>query len=159
MRKRKLARRHTLFNLAIIIIPWATLLFMGKRDLKRYSVAGVTIVVFEIINHIVGYKKNWWSFYVKRKSFLTNELPFSIGPYMPLSMWLLKLFYGDFKKFMVANVVVDGLFAFWFINVLRKLKIINMKLSNLQFFFYLNYKASILYFVQYLSERKKIYIG
>lgn len=138
----------------MIVIPWSTLLFIGRRSLKRYSFAGIIIVIFEILNHMYGHKRKWWKFYDKRKSFIKDELPFSIGPYMPLSMWLLKLSYGNFKKFVLLNAIVDGAFAFFIIDVLKKFKIISLnRLNHSQFFIYLHYKAYLLYGVQYLYEK------
>ena len=141
-----ISKRHFLFNLTIIAIPWLSLLFIGKRNIKRYSAAGIFIVIFEIINHLYGHKRKWWKFYNRRKSFLKDELPFSIGPYMPLSMWLLKFSYGNLKKFVLLNAISDGLFAFLFIDILKKLKIISLnRLNHIQFFIYLHYKAYLLY--------------
>lgn len=149
------SRRHLIFNLSLLIIPWFSLLFIGKWSMKRYSLSGVFIVIFEIMNHLYGHKREWWSFYEKKKSFVRDELPFSIGPYMPLSMWLLRFSYGNFKKFVVLNVIVDGLFAFLIINFLKKIKIIRLnRLSHIQFFFYLHYKAYLLYGMQYLFEKR-----
>lgn len=149
-------RRHFLFNLLIILVPWSSLLFFGKRNFKRYSLSGIFIVIFEIINHLYGHKKKWWKFYDKPRSFIKDELPFSIGPYMPLSLWLLKLSYGNFKKFVILNVIADGLFAFLFIDILKKVKIIRLnRLNHFQFFIYLHYKAYLLYGAQYLLEKVK----
>ena len=151
-------RRHKVFNSSIIMIPWLSLLFIGKRSFKRYSFAGAFIVIFEIINHLYGHKKHWWKFYDDRRSFIKDELPFSIGPYMPFSMWLLKFSFGNFKKFVLLNVISDGLFAFFFIDVLKKMKIIRLnRLNHFQFFIYLHYKAYLLYGVQYLFEKIKRY--
>jgi hypothetical protein len=151
-------RRHKVFNLSIIVIPWLSLLFIGKRSFKRYSLAGVFIVIFEIINHLYGHKRHWWKFYDKRKSFIKDELPFSIGPYMPFSMWLLKISYGNFKKFVLLNAISDGLFAFIFIDVLKKFKLVSLnRLNHVQFFIYLHYKAYLLYGVQYLVDKIKRY--
>jgi hypothetical protein len=153
-----ISKRHFVFNICMIVIPWLSVLFLGKRDMKRFSIAGLVIVVFEIINHKYGQKRKWWVFYDKKKSFLTNELPFSIGPYMPLSMWLLKLSYGNFKKFLMLNAIADGLFAFLFINLFKKMKIVGLhKLSNSQFFVYLYYKVFILYGVQYWVEKRNLF--
>ncbi|WP_226678059.1 hypothetical protein [Mesobacillus jeotgali] len=153
-----ISKRHFLFNLVLIFVPWLTVLFIGKRSFRRYCFAGVFIIVFEIINHMYGHKRNWWKFYNKRKSFLRDELPFSIGPYMPLSMWLLKISYGNFKKFVTLNAIADGIFAFFIINVLKKVKIVRLnKLNNFQFFLYLHYKAYLLYGFQYLFEKMRGY--
>jgi hypothetical protein len=152
------SKKHKIFNIVIIGIPWLSLLLLGKRDVKRFSLAGVVIIIIEIINHLIGNKRKWWKFYDKRKSFLKDELPFSIGPYMPLSMWLLKYSYGNFKKFVLLNAIADGLFAYPIISFLKKLKIVGLnRLNHHQFFLYLHYKAYILYAVQYWYERKRIY--
>ena len=151
-----ISRKHLIFNLSIIIIPWLSLLLFGKRNMKRYSLSGVFIVIFEIINHLYGHKRNWWKFYDKRKSFIKDELPFSVGPYMPLSLWILKISYGNFKKFVILNVISDGLFAFLFMDILKKFKIISLnRLNHIQFFIYLHYKAYLLYGVQYLFEKTR----
>lgn len=151
-----ISRKHLIFNLSIIIIPWLSLLLFGQRNMKRYSLSGVFIVIFEIINHLYGHKRNWWKFYDKRKSFIKDELPFSVGPYMPLSLWILKISYGNFKKFVILNVISDGLFAFLIIDVLKKFKIISLnRLNHFQFFIYLHYKAYLLYGIQYLFEKTR----
>jgi hypothetical protein len=154
VKKPLITKRHFVFNLSIIIIPWLTLLFIGKQSIKRYSLTGIFIVVFEIFNHIYGHKRKWWKFYEKKHSFLRDELPFSVGPYMPLSMWLLKISYGNFRKFITLNAVADGLFAFFFIDVLKKMKIISLnRINHIQFFFYLHFKAYLMYGFQYLYDR------
>ncbi len=150
-------RRHLLFNFAIIAIPWLSLLFIGKKSFKRYSFTGIFIVVFEIINHIYGHRRNWWKFYDGYKSFFKDELPFSIGPYMPFTMWLLKYSYGNFKKFVLLNVIADGVFAFVLMDVMKKFKIISLNgLTRVKFFFYIHYKAYLLYAVQYLIEKYRL---
>nr|WP_246879971.1 hypothetical protein [Bacillus suaedae] len=151
------SRRHVLFNLAMIIIPWSSMIFIGKRTIKRYSLVSVIIGVFQIINHIYGRNKNWWKFYDKPKSFIRDELPFDIGPYLPLSMWVLKLSYGNFKLFVLLNVLINGLFAFLFMPFLKKIKIVRLhRINYFQFFIYIHYKAYLLYGVQYLLEKKNV---
>ncbi|MCH1624532.1 hypothetical protein [Fredinandcohnia quinoae] len=150
-----ISRRHLIFNISLLVIPWLSLFFIGKQSMKRYSFAGIFIVIFEIINHLYGHKRNWWKFYDKPKSFIKDELPFSVGLYMPFSMWILKMSYGNFKKFVLLNMIADGLFAFFFIDVLKRIKIIRLnRLNHFQFFIYLHYKAYLLYGVQYLYEQR-----
>ena len=152
-----MSKRHLVFNIVIIIIPWLSTILLGRKSFKRFSLASLIIIVLEIINHAIGHKLKWWKFYDKKKSFLKDELPFTIGPYMPFSMWMLKLSYGNVKKFLLLNGVADGLFAFVFINLLSKIKIIKLnRLNNFQFFWYLYYKAFLLYGVQHWLEKKSI---
>ncbi|MDE5416128.1 hypothetical protein [Alkalihalobacterium chitinilyticum] len=150
------SRKHFLFNVLIILIPWLSLLFIGKRNVKRYSLAGMFVIVFEILNHLYGRKRNWWKFYDKPKWFMRDELPFNVGPYMPLTMWILKYSYGNFKKFILLNVLADGIFAFIVMDFLKKMKIVRLhRLNPFQFFIYIHYKAYLIYAVQYLYEKIK----
>ncbi len=77
-------------------------------------------------------------------SFLKDEMPFSIGPYMPISMLIQKYSYGNFKKYILLNIISDGLFAFLFIDILKKYRIILNGLNHIQFFVYLHYKAYLM---------------
>jgi hypothetical protein len=152
------SRRHVVFNLILIIIPWLSVIFLGKRNLKRYSLAGVIITIFEILNHLYAHQKKWWQFYDKPKSFVRDELPFDIGPYMPMSMWFLKFSYGNFKKFILINTIANGLFAFGLMPILKAFKIVRLnRLNYIQFFIYIHYKVYILYGVQYLIEKFRGY--
>lgn len=149
-----MSKRHLFFNVAIIVVPWLTLLLLGKRNLKRFWFAGAFIMLFEIVNHIYGNRKKFWKFYDKRNAFWKDELPFSIGPYMPISLWILKYTFGNFKRFVITNVISDGLFAFLLIDILKKLKIIGLnRINHIQFFIYLHYKAYLLYGIQSLYEK------
>ncbi|ARK32362.1 hypothetical protein [Halalkalibacter krulwichiae] len=148
------SRRHVYFNLIMIIVPWLSVLFLGRRTFKRYSLSSAIIGVYEMISHMVGQKRKWWVFYDRPRNFLRDELPFDIGPYMPLSMWILKLSYGNFKKFALMNALANGFFAFLFMPFLKRIGIIRLnRLSYLQFFVYIHYKAYLLYGVQYLIEK------
>jgi hypothetical protein len=148
--------RHKLFNFFIILMPWLSLLFIGKRSMNRYSIAGAFIVLFEIINHLYGHKKKWWKFYDKRRSFVRDELPFDIGPYMPMSLWILKYSYGNLKKYALMNAIANGIFTFIGMPILKKMKIIRLyRLNYLQFFIYIHYKSYVLYGFQYLYEKIK----
>lgn len=151
-----LSKKRLWFNISMVTISWLSLLFIGKTSLKRYSFAGLFIIGFEILNHLYAYKKKWWTFYEKPRDFLRNELPFSLGPYMPLSLWLLKLSKGNFIKFISLNAIGDGFFAFIFMAFLKKMKIVRLnRINPLQFFIYLHYKAYLLYGVQHLVDKRK----
>ncbi|MCM3409852.1 hypothetical protein ACEWK1_20825 [Metabacillus sp. YM-086] len=154
------SKRHKILNLFLILLPWFSVVFIGKSSVKRYSLAAVFIAIFEIINHLYGRKRKWWEFYDKPKSFIRDELPFDIGPYFPMSLWFLKFSYGNFKKFVLINAIANGLFAFLFIPFLKKIKIVRLKrLNYFQFFIYIHYKAYLLYGIQQLIERSKSNIG
>jgi hypothetical protein len=151
------SRQHILFNLTMITISWLSLIFLGKRNIKRYFLASTIIGIFEMINHIYGHQHKWWSFYDKPRSLIRNEFSFDIGPYIPISMWILKLSYGNFKKFALLNALLNALYVFLFVPLLKKINIVRLnRLNYFQFFLYIHYKAYILYGAQYLFEKIRL---
>lgn len=156
MRIKPYSTRHFVFNTVLIAIPWLSLTFIDRKSFKRYYPTGIFIIIFEFFNHMYGHKRHWWKFYGKKRRFITDELPFTVGPYMPLSLWILKYTFGNFKKFVLVNLIVDGLFAFVWINLFKKWKIIRLnKLNHIQFFVYLHYKAYLLYGFQIMIEKMR----
>jgi hypothetical protein len=149
-------KNQWLINIAMIILPWLTLPFLGVRNIKKFLPASILIVVLEAINVQLGKKKKWWVFYNKPKSYIANEFPFNIGPFFVGSMWILKWTYGNFKQFIMLNATVDAFFAFIIVRLTEKLKVAKLvRLNNFQFFLYFFYKAFFLYGFQYIFDNKE----
>jgi hypothetical protein len=143
-----------LVNIALVLIPWSTLLFLGKRNLKRFLPATILIVLFEIINGMIGKRRHWWLFYNKPESHLFGEFPYYIGPFFVNSLWVLKWTFGNFKRFLLFNMILNLTFAFPIARFSRKIQYWSLnKINGFQFFIYYFYKAFLLYFIQYLFEK------
>ncbi|MDQ0256329.1 hypothetical protein J2S74_003749 [Evansella vedderi] len=144
-------------NIAMVIISWLTLPFLGRRNIKRFLPAAILVGLLEAWNVQIGKKRKWWVFYNNRNSYIANEFPFNIGPFFIGTMWILKWTYGDFKKFITLNAIVDGFFAFINSWIMEKLKVAQLvRMNRFQFFLYLFYKAFILYGFQYFFEKTKL---
>jgi len=142
-------------NIAMIFLSWLSFSFLGLRNIKRFLPASILIVLFEAINVQIGKKRKWWVFYNKPKSYISGEFPFNIGPFLVISMWLLKWGYGNLKKFLLLNVIIDSFFASIYVTILEKLKIARLdRMNNFQFFLYFFYKSFFLYGFQYIFENK-----
>jgi hypothetical protein len=140
----------------MILLSFLFLPFIGKSGLKRFLPASILIVIFEAINVAIGKKRNWWIFYNKPNSYISGEFPFNIGPFFLASIWILKKTYGNFKKFLILNAIINAFFATIYITILEKLKVVRLsRINNFQFFLYFFYKAFFLYGFQYIIEKKK----
>jgi hypothetical protein len=140
----------------MVLLAWLTLPFLGIHNIKRFFPASLLIVFFEFTNVLIGKRRKWWVFYNKPNSYLLNEFPFNLGPFLVGSMWILKWTYGNFKQFISLNATVNAFFAFILITLLEKLKVVKLvRLNNLQFFLFFFYKAPLLYVIQYIIESKK----
>ncbi|MCQ6282973.1 hypothetical protein [Bacillus sp. EB600] len=142
-------------NLAMVVLAWITLPFLGFNNIKRFFPASVLIVFLEFIHVLIGKRRKWWVFYNKPNSYLFNEFPFNIGPFWVGSMWILKWTYGNFKLFILLNALVDGSFTV-IGSLASKVKYFtNVRLNKFQIFIYFFYKAFLLYVFQYYFENKK----
>lgn len=137
----------------MVLFSWASLLFIGKGNMKKFLPASIIIVLFEAINGLIGSKRNWWFFYNKPKNHFFNEFPFYIGPFFASSLWILRISFGDFKKFLLYNAILNATFAFPVAKFAKKIKYYTVRLNGFQFFIYYFYKAFILYGLQYFFQK------
>lgn len=143
------------FNILLIVLPWLSLPWIGTGNIKRFYPASILIGLFEIINATIGKRRKWWVFYNKPNSYLFNELPFNVGPFFILSLWTLKLAYGNFKRFLLLNAISNAFFAFPYSFFAKKIKYYSLvRFNSFQFFLYFFSKSFLLYGFQNFIENK-----
>lgn len=96
----------------MMVIFWLTIPFMGKNAVKRFLPAGIFIAIFTRLENFVTKKRVWWWWYEKLHPKLSGSFPFVWGPFMIGSMWILKLTYGKFYRYLILNLIVDSIFTF-----------------------------------------------
>ncbi|MBB2481957.1 hypothetical protein H5P36_17425 [Bacillus sp. APMAM] len=142
-------------NIAMVLLSWSTLPFFGLQNMKRFFPVSLLIGVIEAVNVLIGKKRKWWVFYHKPNSYLFNEFPFNIGPFLIGSMWILKWTYGKFSRFVLLNAIVNAFFAFPFSVLSKKIRYYTLvRFNHFQFFLYFFLKAFVFYWLQYLYEKK-----
>ena len=148
-------KNQWLLNILMVVLSWLSLLFIGTRNIKRFFPATLIIGIIEIMNARIGKKRKWWVFYNKPNSYLFSELPFNTGPFICISLWTLKLAYGNFKKFILLNAIVHAFFSFPYTIFAKKVRYYSLvRFNNFQFFLYFFSKAFLLYGFQYLFENR-----
>lgn len=148
-------KNQWLLNIAMVLMSWLTLPLLGSRNIKRFFPASILIVLIEILHARIGKKRRWWVFYNKPKSYLFGEFPFDIS-FLVISMWILKWTYGNFKRFILLNAILNATFAFPISSFSRKVRYYTLvRLNHFQFFLYFFYKAPLLYGFQYFFENRK----
>ncbi|WP_078544604.1 hypothetical protein [Litchfieldia alkalitelluris] len=149
-------KNQQLINIALVLLSWLTLPLLGKRNIKRFFPASILVVILEFFSVLIGRKQKWWVFYKKPNSMISGELPFIVGPFIVGSMWILKFTYGNFKKFIALNAVIDLIFAYPTVKILEKNKVSTLvRLNHVQFFLYIFYKAFFLYGFQYIFDKTR----
>ena len=93
------------------IIPWLTLLFMPKEDVKRFLPAGFLVTILCIIFTETGISNGWWV--IRETTYPLAVIPtYTYGAFPVMAMWSLKYTFGRFRLFLVTEAVLNALLAF-----------------------------------------------
>lgn len=141
--------------IGMLIAPWFSIPLLGRKAFTRFLPAVIFINFIIIIESIIAKKRTWWWFYEKLHPRLMGEFPLLWGPFFIGSFWILKFTYGRFGLYMLTNAIIDLLFVFPGVMILRKLGIASLvRLKHYQLLFIFLYKAVILYLFQFIKELK-----
>jgi len=118
-------------NLAMLIIPWLTVPFIGKQKFFRFLPAACFISIFLAVFSSTANSKGWWK--TKRPLIpgILVDFPYILGPYFVGTIWIFKLTYGNFKKYVLANLLVGIINTVPFIFYTEKVvELFNFKKMN-----------------------------
>lgn len=143
--------------LLMLVFSWLSLTLMGKNSVKRFLPAGIFIALITRWENAVAKKRTWWWWYEKLHPKLPGSLPFVWGPFMIGSMWILKLTYGKFFRYLILNLAVDSIFTFILVDKwLTKWGIASLvRMKKIQLSLLLFIDSILLYGFQYLIEKVK----
>jgi hypothetical protein len=104
---------------SILLIPIISLIFVPRKDIKRYMPAALFTALTNIIIVDMGVSWNWWI--IKESIYPLNEvLPLAFA-FLAAEIWILKYTYGNFTSFAVVEAFLSGIFILvvqpWFSNL------------------------------------------
>ncbi|MFC0558514.1 hypothetical protein [Halalkalibacter alkalisediminis] len=142
--------------LAIMIIPWLTFPFIGKRTIRKFWPGALFMSLFLLGEGTIAQKRNWWWFYQKLKPNVTGIIPLTVSPFFIGSLWIFKFTYGRFWLYMFINFIVDSFFVYvllrWFTRI-RYVTLVEMNKFQLSLCFLV--KSILMYAVQsYVDQRR-----
>lgn len=96
---------------SVIIIPWLTLFFMKKEDVKRFMPVALFAIVSSTIIYESGITFKMWS--TRETAYpLSQMLPSIYGAFPVLTMWVFKFTYDRFWPYLATNAVLDFVWAY-----------------------------------------------
>lgn len=100
-----------------LILPWLTLFFLPREDIKRYMPVGFLSTILCIIVIETGIASGWWA--IRETTYPLAVMPTYVYGFFPvMPMWLLKYTYGRFGLYLVVDTILNTVFAFailpWF---------------------------------------------
>lgn len=139
--------------LALLILPWLSVPFLGRSVFKKYLPASLFICTFTKAIDLFGEKKKWWRFY-KGIPPLDSMNFFNFGPYLVTSLWILKWTYGKFRMYIISNMILHICFIYLGgAKLVSRYKIFTLKkLNKFQYLSIDFLRALLLYGFQYIIE-------
>jgi hypothetical protein len=145
--------KKIVFSLAMIIIPWLSVPFMGKNSFFRFlPVACFTDLSISLFS-VFGNKKKWW---VNKNPLSPGLVDFTyiLGPFFVATLWIFKLTYGKFPKYLITNIVLDVINAYPFAQIWENIGIFKLKkMTHTIWYFLCVGFAIVIYGFQYIIEK------
>jgi len=95
----------------LFIVPWLSLLFMPKEDIKRWMPAALFIMATNTIIMDVGFTVQMWE--MRETVFpFHDQLPMAYGGLPIATMWILKFTYGRFWLYALVELILSFVFAY-----------------------------------------------
>ena len=94
---------------SMLIIPWLSLLFLKREVIRRYMPAALFVALSTILIIDMGVGLKWWT--INENIYPLNEvLPYSIGFFLVVNIWILKYTYGRFWLYTVTQLLLGFVF-------------------------------------------------
>lgn len=99
----------------MFFIPWLSLFFMKKEEVKRWMPVAVFAALLSMVIHDIGVTLGFWATLEAPFPFY-QILPYYLG-FMPvLTIWVFKFTYSRFGLYMATNIILDIGFNFILLN-------------------------------------------
>ena len=98
---------------SMLVLPYLTLFFMKRTDLKHYMPVGIFAALTSVLIGDIGVTYGIWVHQQTAYPF-NSVMPFDIGLNLVLTLWVFKYTYGRFWKYFLVNLILDIGFNFIF---------------------------------------------
>lgn len=147
-------KNNKLILLLIMILPWFSMPFIGKRTIQRFYPGALFICVWVFFESMIAKKRVWWRFYEKLTPLGTGEMPLIIGPFFIGSLWILKFTFTNIVRYFFVNLIFDVLFVYPGLFMLKRLGIASLiRLKPYQLLSIFMSKAMIMFGFQHLIDK------
>lgn len=100
---------------SMFFLPWLTLFFMKKEDIKHYMPVALFAIITTVIIHDTGLTFGYWT--VQESAFPLNQtFPYFYGTVPVLTMWIIKFTYDRYWLYILVYAILGLGFAFTLLN-------------------------------------------
>ncbi|MFZ4452043.1 hypothetical protein [Salibacterium aidingense] len=146
--------KRKFLSLSILFVPWLTVPIIRRNSFMRFLPASTLANLVISLFSVVADRKKLWK--VKNPIFPYTAVDYSylLGLFPVTTIWVFKLTYGDFKKYLTLNIILDYLLSFPIIKFFTKVGVFEFKkMRPFHFFIFSVFLAFVIYWYQYFVEK------
>ena len=107
---------------SLFIVPWLSLLFIDRSSLRRFMPVALFATVIDTLIYQAAYHYNWW-----RETGLFGwdniaNVPWVYSAYLVATIWIFRFTYGRFLRYLLVNLILDGLYIYGWYPIQQKLE-------------------------------------
>lgn len=99
---------------SIILLPWLTLFFIKKENIKRFMSTVLLSIIYSMLAVQMGDTLKWWV--VNEPVYPLRSLPNVVGLNPVMTMWIFHFTYGRFWLYMAIEVVANLVFPYLYLG-------------------------------------------
>jgi hypothetical protein len=150
-------RLSKLILFVMMILPWLTVPYLGKKTIKRFIPASLFMACVVWVEGHIARNNRWWFFYEKIVPKAIGEFPLIVGVFLIGSLWILRFTYGKFIRFIILNLIVDSFFTYVVVEWFQKLKVATLvRVNKTQLSLLFLIKSMLLYGFQFIMEKTNL---
>ncbi len=142
----------------MLVLPWVTLLFFDKKDLRRFMPVALLAVITTSIVMETGITLGWWK--IKQTVYPLNQtIPYIYGLAPVVTLWVFKYTFRRFWFYLALDSAFNLGFAFLFTPWLVRLGIKEFTTTGLTLFLLITAISLLLYLYQMWQEESLLERG
>jgi hypothetical protein len=126
---------------------------MGKNSFFRFLPVACFTNLFISVLSVIANKRKWW---INKNPLSPGLVDFTykLGPFFVATLWIFKLTYGKFPKYLITNMILDVINAYPHAQIWEKVGIFKLKKINHTIWYFICVGfAIVIYGFQYMIEK------
>lgn len=137
---------------SVLVIPLLSLFFVGQSHLRRYMPVALFATIVVTLIYQAAYHYNWW-----RESGLFGwdyvaNVPWVYSAYLVATLWIFRFTYGNFLRYFIVNLILDGLYIYAWYPIQQKLGMASGWMPGYAQYLMMTVVALLIYFYQKWQE-------
>ncbi|SET70755.1 hypothetical protein SAMN05421676_10712 [Salinibacillus kushneri] len=138
------------------VLLWGSLVFIPRKSIKRFMPVTILSSLITMTGTFIGLNYNLWEIKGNARRKLWNALTLVLGLFPLGNIWIYHLTYGNFRRYVLANLLNNIIYGLPIITFLEKMNFIKYtKFSRFHHIVVAMIYSTILYGYQNLYDHSE----